>query len=412
VNPNVAGRMANGCAYKSRLGILGIQAVKAGYAAFMSFRDGLEREWGQLADNANWRDKTALLPEYGYIRIGDMLLVFFCGASTADHGSQVLGGMSDERANANYNGFNARICLAVDNEFNALITAHARTVRWVFIFGHSFGGACAECMGDVFAGLNPTIPFYVETYGAPRVVHCGVSRSRPNHASCRNINDNDVVSHIPYHSDEAPLAARFLLATVRAAFNASGHPGTCRWFNSDGTFSANQANNPMQVEDTTLSMLLWVTYANHITDRAHELATYVALMNAYAVRDPMGTLPPATVTSTPAGDIPTGPPNNVDVIVGVPQTPAAVEAELEAAEEAAYDKFKRATFRGPAAPLSVGGIHGAGFDGQVNVGTSTRRRAKHLAKILNRVRRILGPLTTDQRADVITAVEQQLLMLE
>lgn len=412
MNPNVRGRMANGCAYKSRLGILGIQAVKAGYAAFMTFVSGLERDWGQVGDTAHWRESTALLPKFGYVRIADMMLFFFAGAESADHGSQVLGGMSDERANANWNGFNARICLAVDNEFNLLMTQNATTLREVYIFGHSFGGACAECMADVFSGLFATLAFYAETYGAPRSVHCGVSRTRANHASCRNINDRDVVSHIPYHSDEAPLASRFLLATVRNAFNASGHPGQCRWFNADGTFSPNQDNNVMQVSDTTLSMLLWVTYANHITDRAHELATYVALMNAYAVRDPMGTLPPETVTSIPASNIPTGPPNNTSNVMGTVPTPANIMQSMELEEEQAFDVFKRAAFRSSAVPISSGGIHGAGFDGQVNVATSSRRRAKHLAKILNRVRRILGPLTTDQRADVIAAVEQQLLMLE
>jgi hypothetical protein len=237
-------------------------------------------------------------------------------------------------------------------------------------------------------------------------------RINANMVSTRNVNREDVVSHIPYYSDEAPLAARFLLASVRSSFDAGGHTTQCRIFEANGTFTPNQDNNVFQVDDTTVSMLLWACYANHLTHRSHEQSTYVSVMNAFAVSSPTGTLPPATETSLPAVTVNRpGPVSGGDVIGTVPAV-AVINAQQENAEEVARENFNRFIFPGPAIAVSGGGFHSAGFAGANAVPCSSKKRARGMAKLLNRMRRLIGPLTTEQRSLVLDAVSNELLPIE
>ena len=402
MNPNVVGRMSNGCAYKSQLGMNGIAAVNGGEAGFNRFADELEVSWNDRFQRV-FAAATETLPNQGYLIGTEYALLFSMGASNISLGNQVLQGLVDADHFRDTYGFNRRFYQAMDARWSSYIAAFRGRITDAFLFGHSAGGPCVEAAAANWARQYTSTHFWTETYGAAR--SCVTTGFSPptNFVSMRNVIDEDVVSHIPYHSEEAPLAAAVTPASVRASFDRSAHSCSARVFRYDGNWSP-MANNAIGVQDITLTILSWMAYAQHLTSRPHELATYVATMNAYALRDPRGTLPPADMTTIPAPIQSPTPLSPGVVVVGEAPTPQSVSEALAELEEAAAAEFFHSPVQKPARGVVRGEVAGVEFRGGVVVRASDRRSAKGIAKRLNKIRRLLGPLTTEQRAEVIEQV--------
>lgn len=403
MNPQFANFLRGSLPYGSHFGITGIQAVFSGSDAFSAWVARREGEIGTTA-NHSWFAASGDLPTYGIARFGRIGCVFFSGASTFRHGNAVIQGAADAGAYPGGNGYNRVARLAIEGEFTTWAAALSASVDELFIYGHSYGGVCAQVLGDLAGRINPTLITLVETYGAPRSVYLP-HYGRPNITfNVRNVHSQDVVSHIPYHSVEAPLASSLATADMRRIMNAMGHPVGARVYEMDGDWDE-RPNNVMAVQDTTLTMLAWVTYSQHITSRVHELATYVNTMTAAALASPFGRLPPASIAMPqppvpPAiaavpQPMPTGNPPNLPMM----------NEDMQEDEEAAAAEWLRRDTGLPARGVRYHGVAGVDFRGGIRVRASGIRSARNLAKRLNKLRRILGPVTTEQRAELLAALD-------
>jgi hypothetical protein len=220
----------------------------------------------------------------------------------------------------------------------------------------------------------------------------------------RNVHETDVVSHVPFHREEAPLAAALTDRPWVTAFDACEHATEARVYQFDGS-SVFARNNTIPVRDTTLSIAAWASYSQHLTTRQHELGTYLSTMQAAALADPNGTLPPNQISVAGPTPVPTVITPPVQSVSGTPPIAASVEAQLMIDEANAAAAWLATPVVKPARGVRSEGVSGVTFQGAVRVNASGLRSARNLAKRLNRVRRILGPLTTDQRSQIIGAIE-------
>lgn len=402
MNRNVTAYMAPGTGYGSRIGIQGIQAASRSEADFFLWADGLDNEWDDRSTRY-WYPASEVMSPSGMLFYPDRFLVFVSGATSQAHGLRVVNGILQTSANAETFGLNNRIVDAIRSTLGPELGDIAERNTHGYFFGHSYGGAVASCFAELSATLNPVTRLSCETYGSPRSLTLGQFRPRGTVRHTRNVNALDVVSHVPFKTDEAPYASRFLDQSALNALNRGGHPCNARVFAADGSFIIAE-NNVLPVQDTTLSILAWVTYSQHLTHRSHELATYVSVMNAFALRDRYGVLPADSVsTPIPAGVPSFGPVSGALVSGSLP--PVVEVAHGQAlAEEAARVAFRTSEPASPAVPVAGSGLFSAGFGGENQVPASSRSHARWLSKILNRLRRTLGPLTADQRKAVLDAV--------
>lgn len=402
MNPNFLGRMVQGCPYKSHLGILGIKATKDGSAAFDRFRETLQNALGVTA-TSSYHERNDTVPMSAYIGFGRIMLLFVTGADGEAHTRAVLEGTITTFYSPQSYAYNIVATRGMIADWGNDIGRHLSDYDHIFLFGHSYGGVCCETLADFLNDESRMYQIAVETYGSPR--SCIYNRIRRNQRWTlnRNVHSQDVVAHVPFHSNEAPLAARATPSRVITAFDASGHTRGCNVYEFGGSHTYAE-NNTIRVSDTTTSMIAWGTYTQHLGDRRHELETYVSTMTAAALASPAGQLPPANVTTEPVAvesqRLPPGP----GIVVGVAQTPAQVSAIMENLEQQAAANYFHRTGRKPARGVRNEGVSGVEFMGDVQISASHLRSAKNVARRLNKIRRLLGPVTTDQRSGIIAAV--------
>lgn len=406
MNESVRASMIGGSAWASRIGIRGIQAAQSGVNEFAAW---VSTEFGAIGGQTITYHSlpSDQLPSMGVAVNDDEVLIFCGGARSVRHGVNVIEGVVESFESGALRPINQRVG-------DYMVAAWESRLRFrdgpsiCVMFGHSYGGVCVSSYADVISRQYPDVQFRVETYGSPRCCVPGRVQSRTNLRFTRNLHSQDVVSHVPYTSSEAPIAARITGDRLMRAFNACGHPGPARIFALDGTFSVG-GNNSLQVSDTTLSIAAWVTYAQHLTHRAHELPTYVSLMDAFAARSHDGQMPrddvPTTPPVLPPPSVPTVGENTDGVVPDVDDRLSQLAEE----ERRAKIEYASQIDRIHAVPVSDEGVHGVRYRGEVRVQASDRRSAKRLSKKLNQMRQILGPLTTDQRAQMLDALEGDLV---
>jgi len=403
MNSNFQRRMASGCSYKSHLGISAIAAIRQGSDAFLQWAARLDTALGETSQKLYVTDSQTL-PASGYLLYSNTALLFIAGAANAGHANMVLGGIYTTYHSEPDMAYNGPVTRAMIARWDSYVSAFRGRVDHAYVFGHSYGGACGECFCEHYSRLYPSTDFSCETYGSPRARIFARGSRTMNFTMMRNVHATDVVSHVPFHRDEAPLAAALADAPWVRAFDAAEHATEARVYQFDGT-STFARNNTIPVRDTTLSIVAWATYAQHINERQHELGTYLSTMQAAALADPNGTLPPSDVTVAGPPPVPTTLSSPALSVSGVAPSPATVEAALSVAEQNAMAAWLAAPQVKPARGIRAGGVSGVLVGGAVRVNASGLRSAKNLAKRLNRIRRLLGPLTTDQRSQILGAIE-------
>jgi len=410
MNPNFNHRMYTGSPYKAYLGIRGIQATIRGESAFHSFADSLDAETGETSSRVHL-PATSTMPQNGLLVYSDCILFFSSGAQNAGHVEMVTLGIADTYNHPNNPLFNIRVLAAVTSRWGASVSQWHRDIRRCYVFGHSYGSVVADCFCYQFSSLKPDVRFLCETYGGPRSCIPSRAPARLDWERKRNVHLLDVVSHIPFNEDEAPLAASITPARYKNGFNRAGHVCNAEVYDYDGN-STEIENNVIPVQDTTLSMIAWFTYAQHLAGRQHELETYLNTMARAAVGVDYGTLPPADVTTIPGPTMQPTPPLIGGLVQGPIPTPADVAHQLAIDEANAASAYERAETKKPARAVRRHGVAGVEFMGAVRVVASSPRAAGNLSKRLNKLRRILGPVTNAQRDQLIEAVRMDLESVE
>lgn len=410
MNRNFHDRMYTGSPYKAYLGMRGIQATKRGEDAFRAFADALDLELGEPSSRV-YLPTTSTLPRNGLLVYSDCVLLFSSGAESIAHGEMVTRGISDTYNHPNRPLFNIRTLAAVTARWGNSVQQWHSDIRYCYVFGHSYGSVVADCFCYQYSSLKPNVRFKAETYGGPR--SCIPSRCTGglDWERKRNVHLTDVVSHIPFNEDEAPFAAGLTPAIWKNGFNRAGHVCNANCYDVDGN-ETELPNNIIPVQDITMSLISWMTYTQHLSARQHELETYLNTFARLAAQTLYGTLPPDDQTTIPGAMQQPSRPVIGDGVTGQAPVPSLVVQSQALAEANAAAAWLAMPNVKPAKPVSTGGIAGVSFMGAVRVQASTMRAAKGVSKRLNRLRRLLGPLTNSQRDQLIEAVRLELESVE
>lgn len=405
MNDSVRGVMREGSAWTARIGIRGIRAARIGQEASRAFAEELSENLGAFERLTHIQASTDLPPMH-IMEVDRMVIIWVAGAQSRAHGENVLNGLVETWENAGLSQVNVLVGRLMVARMEAHVGLRGR-VDDVVLFGHSYGAVCVEAYAAEMARLYPSTQFSVTTYGSPRTCIPGRLIAAENIRRRRIVSTQDIVSHVPYNSRESPIAARATPARYRQAFDNAGHTCSAMVFADDGTFTRS-SNNAIAVRESALAIIQWATYMQHVTHRAHEEATYVSLMDAWAARGEGGQ-PPRNDNQPP----PTSPPPAETPVVGVEVSGPVPTVEghseyLRQKEQLAEEMARTLASPEPARPVSSGQVHGVQYRGSLRVEASDRRAARTASKRLNRLRRILSPCSTEQRAQMLEALELDL----
>ena len=332
-----------------------------------------------------------------------MVVIWVGGAQSRVHGEHVLNGLVETYEAAGLSQVNVLVARMMVARMESHVGLRDR-IDDVVLYGHSYGAVCVEAYAAEMARLYPSVQWSVTTYGSPRTCIPGRLIPADNIRRRRIVSGEDIVPHVPYTSAESPIAARFTPARYRQAFDRSGHTCSAMIFRDDGTYTR-ASNNTVAVRESALAIVQWATYMQHVTHRAHEEATYVSLMDAWAARDDGGRPPSEDVQVGPTQPPPVETPAVGADVAGEAVTPEQHAEYLRAKEQMAEQMAAMMTPPEPARPVSVGNVHGVQYRGSLRVEASDRRAARTASRRLNRLRRILAPCSTDQRAQMLEALE-------
>lgn len=402
MNESVRNALFSGTSWTGRLGIRGIRAARLGPEQARAFAVENSEDIGAYSRLTHIQVSTDLPPIH-IMEVERMLIIWVAGAQNRTHGEHVLNGLVETYEAAGVSQVNVLVARMMMERLGSHVSIRDR-VDDVVLFGHSYGGVCVEAYATEMARLYPSVRWSVTTYGSPRTCIPGWLIRAENIRRRRIVSVQDVVPHVPYTSSESPIAARLTPARYRQAFDRAGHTCPAMIFSDDGTFTR-ASNNILQVRESAVTIIQWATYMQHITHRAHEEATYVSLMDAWAARDEGGRAPREDVTPTPT---PTTTPEIPVVgadVSGPSPTPEGHAEYLRLKEQLAEQMAQSMVSPEPARPVSEGRVHGVQYRGALRVEASDRRAARTASKRLNRLRRILSPCSTDQRAQLLAALE-------
>ena len=402
MNEGVRRALVAGSAWSARVGIRGIRAARLGADQSRAYAAELAEAIGAY-DGLTHITVSTDLPPMHVMEIGRMVLIWVAGAQSRTHGEHVLNGLVETYESAGMTQVNVLVGRMMVARMESHVVLRDR-VDHVVLFGHSYGAVCVEAYAAEMARLYPSVEWSVTTYGSPRTCIPGRLISQPNIRRRRIVSELDIVPHVPYTHVESPIAWRVTPSRYRQAFDHTGHTCSAMIFRDDGTFSR-ATNNTVSVRESALAIVQWATYMQHVTHRAHEEATYVALMDAWASRDEGGRPPTEDVPTGPTAPPPTENPVVGADVSGEAPTPAQHAEYLRQKELLAEQMASAMTPPEPARPVSVGSVHGVQYRGSLRVEASDRRAARTAARRLNRLRRILAPCSTDQRAQMLEALE-------